>query len=431
MPRQDQPDAEGDGLGEEVGTMREQHRRLACRNAGRQRLEGVVLAHSAGPGGSGVVHAKDVQTRAAALDEESFVAQHDQRSIALAALAVAPTVQRFGDGIRAGVDIVVAEDGDDALAGPQTTEHRKGGRRVMKPVADVAGDADEIGVEGAHALDVGSELLSIHEVAKMDVAQLDDAETVEEGIETWQGNFELDEAHVALPGAVGVGEGGRDGEQGRGARQRCRPEHIGRCQRRAEIRNKVQGRCHASPKRSIDREGEEPKEAGEGEGGVRLRERCPLASRGAGAQQAANRSQALLIPEVVDLDEPDCDRVEGAASALSEFGLVIERFGPTALLVRAVPAVLGQGNVQALVRDIADDLAQNGAALLLGERIDLVLATMACHGSVRAGRVLSVAEMNALLREMEVTPRSGQCNHGRPTWVKLAHGDIEKLFGRK
>ncbi|MEQ1496949.1 MAG: DNA mismatch repair endonuclease MutL [Novosphingobium sp.] len=153
--------------------------------------------------------------------------------------------------------------------------------------------------------------------------------------------------------------------------------------------------------------------------------------KAAGAQASANRSQALLIPEVVELDEPDCDRVEGAAAVLGEFGLVIERFGPAALLVRSVPAVLGQGNVQALVRDIADDLAQNGAALLLGERIDLVLATMACHGSVRAGRVLSVAEMNALLREMEVTPRSGQCNHGRPTWVKLALGDVEKLFGRK
>ncbi|HOB15024.1 MAG TPA: DNA mismatch repair protein MutL, partial [Novosphingobium sp.] len=102
-----------------------------------------------------------------------------------------------------------------------------------------------------------------------------------------------------------------------------------------------------------------------------------------------------------------------------------------ALLVRAIPAVLGKGDVQALIRDIADDLAQNGAALLLAERLDHVLATMACHGSVRAGRVLSVAEMNALLREMEVTPRSGQCNHGRPTWVKLALDDVEKLFGRK
>ncbi|HEX4846750.1 MAG TPA: DNA mismatch repair endonuclease MutL [Novosphingobium sp.] len=153
--------------------------------------------------------------------------------------------------------------------------------------------------------------------------------------------------------------------------------------------------------------------------------------KAAGAQGTVAASQALLIPEVVELDEPDCDRVESAAPALAEFGLALERFGPTAILVRAIPAVLGKGNVAALVRDIADDLAQNGAALLLGERLDHVLATMACHGSVRAGRVLSVAEMNALLREMEVTPRSGQCNHGRPTWVKLAHGDIEKLFGRK
>ncbi|WP_088309270.1 DNA mismatch repair endonuclease MutL [Novosphingobium sp. B 225] len=153
--------------------------------------------------------------------------------------------------------------------------------------------------------------------------------------------------------------------------------------------------------------------------------------KAAGAQGKMAASQALLLPEVVELDEPDCDRLESAAAGFAEFGLVLERFGPTAMLVRAVPSVLGKGDVQALVRDVADDLAQNGAALLLGERLDLVLATMACHGSVRAGRVLSVAEMNALLREMEVTPRSGQCNHGRPTWVKLAHGDIEKLFGRK
>jgi DNA mismatch repair protein MutL len=153
--------------------------------------------------------------------------------------------------------------------------------------------------------------------------------------------------------------------------------------------------------------------------------------KAAGAQGAMTAAQALLIPEVVELDEPDCDRLETAAATLAGFGLALERFGPSAMLVRTVPAALGQGNVQALVRDIADDLAQNGAALLLGERLDHVLATMACHGSVRAGRVLSVAEMNALLREMEVTPRSGQCNHGRPTWVKLAHGDIEKLFGRR
>ncbi|MDE2403442.1 MAG: DNA mismatch repair endonuclease MutL [Sphingomonadales bacterium] len=147
--------------------------------------------------------------------------------------------------------------------------------------------------------------------------------------------------------------------------------------------------------------------------------------------RASAPSQALLIPEVVDLDEPDCDRLEEAATQLAAFGLVLERFGPAALLVRAVPAALASGDVQALVRDIADDLAQNGAALLLPERLDHVLATMACHGSVRSGRALGVAEMNALLREMEATPRSGQCNHGRPTWVKLAHADIEKLFGRR
>ncbi|WP_423142403.1 DNA mismatch repair endonuclease MutL [Parablastomonas sp. CN1-191] len=153
--------------------------------------------------------------------------------------------------------------------------------------------------------------------------------------------------------------------------------------------------------------------------------------RAAGAQQALAGSQALLLPEVVELDEVQCDRLEEAAPTLAGFGLAIERFGPGAVLVRAVPASLRGGDVQALVRDVADDLAANGAALLLEERIDLVLATMACHGSVRAGRALSVTEMNALLREMEVTPRSGQCNHGRPTWVKLAHSDIEKLFGRR
>ena len=153
--------------------------------------------------------------------------------------------------------------------------------------------------------------------------------------------------------------------------------------------------------------------------------------RAAGAQGAVAASQALLLPEVVDLEEPACDRLEEKADELAALGLAIERFGPAAMLVRAVPTALGKSDVQALVRDVADDLAQNGDALLLGERLELVLATMACHGSVRAGRSLSVAEMNALLREMERTPRSGQCNHGRPTWVKLAHGDIEKLFGRK
>ena len=141
--------------------------------------------------------------------------------------------------------------------------------------------------------------------------------------------------------------------------------------------------------------------------------------------------QELLIPEVVELDEPDCDRLEGAAAALAELGLDIERFGPSTILVRSVPAALGSPDVSRLLADLAGEIAELGSAMSLQERLDHVEATIACHGSVRAGRVLSVAEMNALLREMEVTPRSGQCNHGRPTWVKLAHGDIEKLFGRK
>ena len=141
--------------------------------------------------------------------------------------------------------------------------------------------------------------------------------------------------------------------------------------------------------------------------------------------------QALLLPEVVELDENACDRLEARIGELAEMGLELERFGPRAMLVRASPALLGQGDVQGLVTDLGDELAAYDEALSLRERLDHVAATMACHGSVRAGRTLSVAEMNALLREMEITPHSGQCNHGRPTWIKLGHGDIEKLFGRK
>jgi DNA mismatch repair protein MutL len=141
--------------------------------------------------------------------------------------------------------------------------------------------------------------------------------------------------------------------------------------------------------------------------------------------------QALLLPEVAELDEPDCDRLEEAAVELGGLGLEIERFGPGAILVRAIPAALGSTDIKALLADLAAELAELGTALALRDQLDHVAATIACHGSVRAGRVLSVAEMNALLREMEVTPHSGQCNHGRPTWVKLAHADIEKLFGRR
>ena len=142
-------------------------------------------------------------------------------------------------------------------------------------------------------------------------------------------------------------------------------------------------------------------------------------------------SQGLLAPEVVELEESACDALEERIGELAELGLELERFGPKAMLVRATPAMLGNGDIVGLVTDLADEIAAYDQHLSLKEKLDHVAATMACHGSVRAGRVLNVAEMNALLREMEVTPHSGQCNHGRPTWVKLGHGDIEKLFGRK
>ena len=160
-------------------------------------------------------------------------------------------------------------------------------------------------------------------------------------------------------------------------------------------------------------------------------ERLVLERMRAAREGGAVARQALLLPEVVELDEPDCDRLEGAASELADLGLDVERFGPTAMLVRAVPAALGKTDIPGLLADLAAEIAELGGALLLRDKLDHVAATIACHGSVRAGRVLSVAEMNALLREMEVTPRSGQCNHGRPTWVKLAHSDLEKLFGRR
>jgi DNA mismatch repair protein MutL len=141
-------------------------------------------------------------------------------------------------------------------------------------------------------------------------------------------------------------------------------------------------------------------------------------------------SQALLIPEVVELDEPACDRLEARVAELADFGLELERFGAHAMLVRATPALLGSGDPKGLVTDLADELAAYDDALSLRERLDAIAGTMACHGSVRAGRVLSPAEMNALLREMEATPHSGQCNHGRPTWVKLDLKTVAKLFGR-
>jgi DNA mismatch repair protein MutL len=148
------------------------------------------------------------------------------------------------------------------------------------------------------------------------------------------------------------------------------------------------------------------------------------------AQGAVTR-QALLTPEVVELDPAEADRVLARADELAALGLVVEPFGGGAVLVRETPALLGDTDVQGLIRDIADDLSEHGAALALSERLGEVCGTMACHGSVRAGRVLSAPEMNALLRQMEATPHSGQCNHGRPTYVELKLNDLEKLFGRR
>jgi len=141
--------------------------------------------------------------------------------------------------------------------------------------------------------------------------------------------------------------------------------------------------------------------------------------------------QALLLPEVVELDPAEAQRVCARAEELAALGLVVEAFGPGAVLVRETPALLGDTDAAGLIRDIADDLAENDTALALKERLEDVCSTMACHGSVRAGRRLTAPEMNALLREMEATPHSGQCNHGRPTYVELKLADIERLFGRR
>jgi DNA mismatch repair protein MutL len=147
--------------------------------------------------------------------------------------------------------------------------------------------------------------------------------------------------------------------------------------------------------------------------------------------EGAVARQALLLPEVVELDPAEAERVAARAEELAQLGLLVEPFGPGAVLVREAPALLGETDVAGLVRDIADDLAENGQALALKERLEEVCATMACHGSVRSGRRLTAPEMNALLRQMEATPHSGQCNHGRPTYVELKLADIERLFGRR
>ena len=149
-------------------------------------------------------------------------------------------------------------------------------------------------------------------------------------------------------------------------------------------------------------------------------------------QMAENgvRAQALLIPEIVDLSEADAARLLDEAEELAKLGLTIEPFGPGAIAVRETPAILGPCNAGAMLRDILDELSDEGQSLTLRARIEAILSRIACHGSIRSGRRMSADEMNALLREMEATPHSGQCNHGRPTYVELKLADIERLFGR-
>jgi DNA mismatch repair protein MutL len=141
--------------------------------------------------------------------------------------------------------------------------------------------------------------------------------------------------------------------------------------------------------------------------------------------------QGLLIPEVVELDPSEAEALAARADELAQLGLVIEPFGPGAVLVRETPALLGQIDAAGMLKDLADDIAELGEAHALKEKLEAVCSSIACHGSVRAGRRLSGDEMNALLRQMEATPYSGQCNHGRPTYVELKLADIEKLFGRR
>lgn len=142
-------------------------------------------------------------------------------------------------------------------------------------------------------------------------------------------------------------------------------------------------------------------------------------------------AQALLIPEIVELSPTDAARLLDAAPELARFGLVIEPFGGAAIAVRETPAILGTVSAAALLRDVLDELADLGQTHSLQSKIEAILSRMACHGSVRSGRQMRADEMNALLREMEATPHSGQCNHGRPTYVELQLHDIERLFGRR
>ncbi len=143
------------------------------------------------------------------------------------------------------------------------------------------------------------------------------------------------------------------------------------------------------------------------------------------------KRQILLVPEVVEMDEASARRVLACADKLAEIGLIVEMFGPGAVLVREIPAMLGDADVQGMLRDMADEVAEFEDSRALEKKLEKICATMSCHGSVRAGRKLNVDEMNALLRQMENAPNSGQCNHGRPTYVELKKADLDKLFERR
>ncbi len=160
-------------------------------------------------------------------------------------------------------------------------------------------------------------------------------------------------------------------------------------------------------------------------------ERLVLEQLKVSAQKTGTATQPLLVPEVVNLDAASVERFAAASDQLAGAGLILEQFGPDAIIVREVPAILAGAKIASLVKDLADDLESIGEGQSLNERFEHVLATMACHGSVRSGRRLKPEEMNALLRDMEATPFSGQCNHGRPTYVELSLADIERLFARR
>lgn len=141
-------------------------------------------------------------------------------------------------------------------------------------------------------------------------------------------------------------------------------------------------------------------------------------------------AQALLIPEIIELSDPDCATLMDAAPQLARFGLTVERFGGAAIAIRETPAILGEVNATAMIHDILDELNDLSETQNVQDRLEAILSRVACHGSIRSGRIMRGEEMNALLREMEATPHSGQCNHGRPTYVELKLSDIERLFGR-